>query len=336
MVQFIQKTFYASIVFILHLLFAPVSYANIEYQGYQSKLGHPSWTTCLCDYPDYKQYKAPTNITVNGCNWGTWVTFPQKIEAIQAIVGSYTNPIEFFRSKDFLAMYMHNDYYYDAALDYLFNSCYTLEQKKFVIYAMGGKSASLCTNAYKLYKSHKIDLQLLTLICSIHVSNIMKYDHGYKNVASTLKNSSYVRDTLLVMQQNLPKESELYVWIQELFNNRFPESLCSLMYADDLLYQKYGSKGGKLPYYEIITRSVKDYKQWQQYLLHYSTMPLNISVPAYFLMVLEHPAFYYPFQFGPYSGLKNGVDILRDPEYSPEEKSMAILAMSQLDATNYA
>jgi len=319
---------------ILNLLFAPMAYARIDDNGYQIKLGHPSWTTCLNDYPDYKQYKPPKDIKV-GCNWGEWITFSQKVEAIQIIVGKYTNPIKFFKSKDFLAMYMHFGYYYDAALAYLATPDHTLEQKKIVAYAMS-KSGSLCKDAYKLYTSSKIDLQLLTIICSINISNIIKINKGYSCVSKVLQNNTSCYNCLMQMAQELPQESNLYGYIQEIFNNHFPESWRQLLYADSMLYQSYGSKEETLPFHEIITHAVEDYRHWQQHVLHYDPMPLHTSVPAYFLMILEHASLYYPSQFGICPGSNNGIDLLYNPTYSHEEKSIAILSMSQLESHHYA
>lgn len=66
----------------------------------------------------------------NGCRWGTWVTFPQKIEAIQVRVSHTNHPRALFQSKDFLVIYKHPEYYEEAFLNYLVDERYPLEQKK--------------------------------------------------------------------------------------------------------------------------------------------------------------------------------------------------------------
>ena len=64
-----------------------------------------SWAEYLHHYPDYQEHQEPEDIAVNGCRWGTWVTFPNKIVAIATKVGPWERPEALFRSQDFIAMY---------------------------------------------------------------------------------------------------------------------------------------------------------------------------------------------------------------------------------------
>ncbi|WP_204594657.1 hypothetical protein, partial [Cardinium endosymbiont of Culicoides punctatus] len=310
---------------------------HMMYDIQENALGFPSWTVYLHGHPGYKNYQIPNNIMQDGCHWGTWVTFPQKVEAIQAAVGRYTHPIELFRSKDFLVIHKHHGYYYEAILDYLVDSRYTLEQKKISIFALT-QSYQLCEDAYRLYKTNKINEHLLDLIFSIKISNLIAQNHvgkPYENVLAALKKAG-VYSFLIQVHKELDKTTRLYKELTELFNNIFPKTWhVYLINANTLCNQSYCDGNSELPYHAIIAYAVREKDAWDYYRLG-TPIPVNIFPIPWFLVILEHPAFYYPFQFGPYSGLKNGVDILRDPEYSPEEKSMAILAMSQLDATNYA
>lgn len=63
----------------------------------------PSWVLYLLHHKGYKLYEPPKTILQNGAKWVTWVTFPQKIDAIQARVGKVKEPMELLLSQDFYA-----------------------------------------------------------------------------------------------------------------------------------------------------------------------------------------------------------------------------------------
>lgn len=97
-----------------------------------------SWVEYLHHYPDYQKHQEPEDITVNGCKWGTWVTFPNKIIAIATKVGPWEHPEALFRSQDFIAMYQHPGYYQEQCLAYLADSRPTEQQKQIAIYVLEG------------------------------------------------------------------------------------------------------------------------------------------------------------------------------------------------------
>ena len=89
-----------------------------------------NWMDYLWKYPDYRAHQEPEDITVNGCQWGTWVTFPNKIIAIEAKIGPWEHPEALFGSQDFIAMYQHPDHYLSHCLAYLADHKPTIQQKK--------------------------------------------------------------------------------------------------------------------------------------------------------------------------------------------------------------
>lgn len=139
------------LVMISNFLLHATTHSN--HTRYKKKyINFPSWTIYLYNHPGYHNYQSPNNIKKHGCKWGTWVTFAQKIEAIQAHVGRFTHPSDLFYSKDFLAIYKHPDYYKQAMLGYLSSKNYALEQTKIAIYTSIQNGLWLCEASYKLYK----------------------------------------------------------------------------------------------------------------------------------------------------------------------------------------
>lgn len=112
-----------SIFIILSVLFTQ----NYTYENQNS------WENCahyFSTFPKYENYKEPLDLTQHGCNWGAWITFSNKIIAIEIKAGPWEKPEELFRSKEFLAMYKHPTYYQEAILDFLAESAPTDVQKK--------------------------------------------------------------------------------------------------------------------------------------------------------------------------------------------------------------
>ncbi|WP_339044617.1 hypothetical protein [Cardinium endosymbiont of Tipula unca] len=141
-----------SLVMISNFLLHATAHNNPTTRYKKKYVDFPSWTIYLYNHPGYHDYQLPNNITKHGCRWGNWVTFAQKIEAIQAYVGRFTHPSDLLRSKDFLAIYKHPDYYKQVMLGYLSSKNYALEQKKIAIYANIQNGLWLCEASYKLYK----------------------------------------------------------------------------------------------------------------------------------------------------------------------------------------
>ncbi len=95
-----------------------------------------NWVSYLKTLPDYRKYTLPVDISTEGCKAGIWVTFAQKIEAIEAKVGAWKKPEDLLASKDFLVMYKHPAFYWQQAIDYISNPAYTEQQKKVALYAL--------------------------------------------------------------------------------------------------------------------------------------------------------------------------------------------------------
>ena len=283
----------------------------------------PSWATYLFHHPGYKDYQLPVDVKKNGCHWGCWVTFPQKIEAIQARVGLFTDPRDLFCSKDFLVMYKHPDYYKEAFLDYIVDKQYTLEQKKIAIYA--SSRSCLWEKCYQLYQEKKIDQSLLGLIFSIHLGNFIAKHHigkRYENVLKTLHPAT--TRFLEKVTKEISEESLLHRDLQSMLHNNFPEAWWQGLLFSEIGHQDYYTE--LFSFYDILTDAVKD----EKYSKEWGSAFGGIEHFPYFLVVMEHPQDYYPAHFGPFGTKKDGIVVLRDPGYTDEEKSMTIFGMSQL------
>ncbi|MBX9889904.1 MAG: hypothetical protein K2X94_01385 [Amoebophilaceae bacterium] len=282
----------------------------------------PSWATYLFHHPGYKDYQLPADITKNGCHWGSWVTFSQKIEAIQARVGPFTDPRELFRSKDFLVMYKHPDYYKDAVLDYLVDERHTLEEKKIAIYA--SSRLYLWKKCYQLYQEKKIDALLLEWTFSIHLGNFIAQKHTgncYENPLKTL----HPHDVHFLerVTQEIPKESVLHRDIQSILHNNFPEIWWQRLMFSEIGHLDYYTE--LFSFYDLLTDAVRD----ERYSKEWGSAFGGIEHFPYFLVIMEHPQNYYPTHFELSSTKKDGIAALRDGCYTNEEKSMSIFGMSQ-------
>ena len=140
----------------------------------------------------------------------------------------------------------------------------------------------------------------------------------------------------------VPKDSELYKALQTLLNLKFPKawqpyvlSEKQLSNRDTLTLAYYKDI---LPFYDVILNAVKDKRYFDCWSgPKMKEGPLGVENPPYFLMVLEHPQYYYPnhlrFCWDIDSDSKcrrNGISILKDPKYLEAEKSLTIFGMSQL------
>ncbi len=303
-----------------------------------------SWACYLAHHLGYQPYQPVTDIKKYGCNWGAWITFPQKIEAIQARVGNMSSPFELLRSKDFLAMYKHSWYYKEAFLNYIVDNRYSLAQKKIAIYAMRQSPFTSWEMAYELYKNKKIEFPLLELMLVISIVNDDRFLHhlAFDSWSNKRTKEDYV-SLLEAIQNNIPKNSCLYKGIASiLLNKKCPKSWDG--------YRMHRSCGPprdyyehSFPFYHILTDAVRDANDWEA--SDFGGNLLGLATHPYFLMVMEHPLDYYPahFELGPRRQKQdrpkrcgNGIDVLRYEGYTDEEKSMAIFGMSQLNADYYA
>ena len=111
-----------------------------------------NWIDYVWHHPDYRQHQEPQDIATQGCPWGTWVTFPNKIAAIAAKVRHWKDPTALFNSLDFVAMYKHPRHYYNHCLAYLADPKHPEQHKQIVIYAMEPYGHWLAFDCYKLYQ----------------------------------------------------------------------------------------------------------------------------------------------------------------------------------------
>ncbi|WP_243518811.1 hypothetical protein [Candidatus Cardinium sp. cBcalN1] len=130
------------------------------------------WLNCahyFISFPRYENHKEPTDLLENGCKWGTWVTFSNKVIAIELKVGQWEHPEELFRSKDFLVMYKHPSYYQQAVLAYLAESFPTDKQKKIAIYAMRYTYDfyTFLKECFKLYRHKKLSKSLFETVLQL-------------------------------------------------------------------------------------------------------------------------------------------------------------------------
>jgi hypothetical protein len=125
-----------------------------------------NWAHYLCEYPDYRKHQEPQDIATNGCKWGTWVTFPNKIDAIVAKIGDWKDPSALFNSLDFVAIYKHPDHYHKHYLAYLGDDKYPECQKKIVIYALENmyRYLSFAKSCYELYQQQKLSEDLFQTV----------------------------------------------------------------------------------------------------------------------------------------------------------------------------
>ncbi|WP_243018655.1 MULTISPECIES: hypothetical protein [Candidatus Cardinium] len=302
-----------------------------------------SWAAYLHHHPGYKPYHPVTNIKKHGCNWGTWVTFPQKIEAIQARVGHIGTPLELCRSKDFLVIYKHPRYYEEAFFNYIVDKRYTLEQKKIAAYAMSKHSYTYWERFCQLYKKKEIELPLLELMLAIHITNSFNDCH-FKIIPT--KKIKRVAPALERIQNNIPKDSSLHNHLKSiLVDNQLPKlwDKYRIDYSGDIsrfYYTDYYTEN--FLFYDILTDAVKE----ADYVINGEpgSSPFHLDRYPYFLMVMEHPETYYPAhcELGPRNQREqdkskkytDGIDVLRYKGYTDEEKSMAIFGMSQLGVTD--
>ena len=301
---------------------------RVHHPSNRGYIDWPSWAIYLHQHPGYKGYQPPNNITKNGCQWGTWVTFAQKIQAIQAHVGDFKHPSALLHSKDFLVMYKHPLYYREAILDYLIGKNYNLMQKKIAIYA--SPPCGLCEVSYQLYQEKKIDLSLLELIFAINLGNFIAVHavgNFYENIVKTLHPATC--KLLEKISKEIPTNTVLYKDVIAVLNNHFPETWYNHLLLSQPITASHEYYQAPFPFYDSITDAVRDKKYWEKWTIT-PDITLGLENIPYFLMIMEHPQYYYPVHVGPFSDSNNGIRLLRSQDYADQEKTMAIFGMSQL------
>jgi hypothetical protein len=303
-------------VFIFFITFFMTNTHNIE--AHVQKKVWIDWADYLSSYPDYRQHKEPEDIAKNGCSWGTWVTFPNKIAAIEAKVGSWSKPERLFESLDFVAMYKHPYYYYKHCLAYLADIKPTENQKKIAIYALELLSPNLYLNfanaCYELYKEKLLSPSLFQLVLGFEVL----YKHP-------LVDPPYAEGEVIKFLQQL--QAELY---HDTDTSKCIESILSgkLLKGwhkkSDRGSNNYLHYGEPLSIPEVIRQANKELDEYFQSWWEPKKLP---SSSMNFLMLLEHANCYL--QLGNPNN-SNLLSILGDSNYSDEEKRLFIFAMQRL------
>ena len=201
----------------------------------------------------------------------------------------------------------------------------------------------LYKSAYELYKKKKIDLEVLSLVFAITFGNLVIYSHIPEVIEHSLGKGigSFIKQII----PQIPKESALYQDLKTLLGLKFPENWKPYVLSEKRVSHgyrfDYGYYQDILPFYDVVLSAIKDkqyYDCWRGPKIKEGIVGLEI--PPYFLMVVEHPSYYYSKKLPPYPPItsddsdgkqrRNGVTILKDTSYSEQEKAMVIFGMSQL------
>ncbi len=156
----------------------------------------------------------------------------------------------------------------------------------------------------------KIDLLILELIITISLSNFIANHHignPYENVLKTFQHTD-VHKLLQRIIKELETDTALHKHITTVLSNKFPESWHSHIMVTHVDRDYYRDR---FPFCDIISDAVRDKKYWEEW--HLSDQgPLGVEQSPYFLMVMEHPMYYYQAHFGAFSEKKDGIQVLRD------------------------
>ncbi len=287
------------------------------------KRDYRNWVDYLCTNCDYRDHTEPKDIYKYGCKWGTWVTFPNKIAAIEAKVGPWKPPEALFRSQDFIAMYKHPGYYWKHVLDYLSDPNYTETQKKIAIYGLENLSyepyLSFAKSCYKLYKHQRLSEALLEMVLSFEFLRIhplvtaLRYKYEKSVIEPFLREiQSYIGDTTAVGLQ-----------IEKILSGKLAEDWNQKKASNYIDYRN------RLPFSKTICDAYKDFVKYMKTWWEGCLEPYK---PPYFLMIRDHPGDYY--MMGVES--KDIVRFLKDPTHTSMEKRLAIFAMQELWETAYS
>ncbi len=274
-----------------------------------------SWPNCahyFISFPRYENHKEPTNLVQNGCKWGIWVTFSNKIIAIELKVGSWKNPEELFNSKDFLAMYKHPSYYQKAVLAYLAESFPTDKQKEIAIYAMRYTYDfySFLKECFELYRHKKLSKALFETVLQL------KFLHpAYDYVASEVSKDPHFRSLL----QQISKEKVLNVSLRRTITQVLSGDLSktSQEHRRDAIFESHRDPFDLNAIFQQVEEEFASYNP---------ETPYDASYIPYFLIILDHPCYYL------YIGNSTLLESHKCPSFV--EKSWAIFAMRQIGLSN--
>ena len=275
-----------------------------------------NWAHYLTSYPDYRMHQEPRDIKTNGCKWGTWVTFPNKIDAIAAKVRNWEDPTALFNSLDFVAIYKHPNHYYQHCLAYLDNPEYSEHQKQIVIYALENmyNYVSFAKSCYKLYQQQKLSEGLFKLVLGFE----LLYIHP-----------------LVIPDEDTSRKKETHQFLQQVHAEvgahtpigQHTEAILSGKYAQAWARRgpsQYLHYKDPLPIIEIVREARKELCAYEH--CWFDTQNIAYS-PPYFLMLIEHINSYV------FMGNPDENKVLRflaDSHASNKEKRLLIFAMYRL------
>ncbi|MCG8339722.1 MAG: hypothetical protein MI674_00385 [Cytophagales bacterium] len=203
-----------------------------------------NWVQYLHRHLGYQGHKEPEDIAVNGCKWGTWVTFPNKIVAIATKVGPWKRPEELFRSLDFIAIYKHPRSYQEHCLAYLADSSPTEQQKQIVIYALEclwvEAYVDFAKACYQLYKQQLLSASLFQMVLSFEFLRIHPIVTKYKDRS--------VQTFLQQVQSELGPDTPIGLQIEKILSGKLSKAWEKKRESPYLHYKD------KLPFVEIIVR----------------------------------------------------------------------------------
>ena len=301
-------------ILIMYIVFIP---HHVEGQ-YQPK--DREWSSCaeyLYHYPDYQAHQEPEDIAVNGCRWGTLVTFPNKIVAIATKVGSWERPEALFRSQDFIAMYKHPSYYQKPCVAYLADSRPSEQEKQIAIYALENlneeRYVEFAKHCYLLYKQHQLSAALFQLVLSFEFLRIHPLVVYY--------NRRSVQEFLKQVQTELGGDTPIGLQIENILSGDLSKAWKR---KEESPYFNYHYA---LPFIETIHSADKEFKEYSQ--AWWKVIKAKPYTPPYFLMILDHPDCYF---WAGIDGTKkdDAEGALADPRLSDDEKNLVIIAMHRL------
>ena len=275
-----------------------------------------NWAHYLDRYPDYRKHQEPQDIKTNGCKWGTWVTFPNKIDAIAAKVGDWEDPTALFNSLDFVAIYKHPDHYYEHCLAYLNDPEHLEHQKQIVIYALENMYdyLSFAKSCYKLYQQQKLSEDLFQLVLGFE----LLYTHP---LVVPGEDTSREKRTHLFLQQvrtELGSHTSIGQYIETIVSGKLAQAWARKGPSPHLHYKD------PLPIIEIIREARKEFSAYESNWFQ----PQEVAYsPPYFLMLIEHINSYV------FLGNPDNNQVLKflaNPHASNEEKRLLIFAMYRL------
>ena len=281
--------------------------------GYNPTHAHQQkWKNCvhyLSKFPSYRDYKPPDDSLKSGCAWGNWVTFSQKIIAIETKVGKWKNPIDLFRSKDFLAMYKHPEYYTKHVLAYLGLSGPTSDQKRICIYAMrkSREYTLLLKTCFSLYKQERLSATIFQDLLNL------KFTYPNKYVFTQCLSDKVLHNLL----EKISNELEIDYTVKNFIKKTLSGS--DLDDGEDFPsnYSDY------LPFQAVCHQIQEEYCQYMDYDRHDGLdLTKSDEYNPDFLIILDHPCYYL------FRG--NESIFLRDDCKSTVERYWAIVAMSQI------